>query len=405
MSSQSKSKKYQVIIVGAGPGGCSAALFLAKEGYSVLLLDRAAFPRDKICGDGITQPSLWMLDRMGVLEKMEKQNPFRAYGFIITSPAGKRMKSETPPYKKFPMEYAYVMKRQVFDAVLLAHLKEINNIDIIEGFTVCDFVYDNGKMAGVTGARGDSAESFYGEYIIGADGVHSVLARRLSLLNNKPRHRAFAVRAYFDNIEGLEDHIEIHYDEAMLPGYGWIFPLSKTSANVGVGVMNRFCDSKGINALFELFVKENVFAKDRLKGAVMEKGSFKGWALSMGGSPSKKSSGNVLFVGDAGSLVDPMTGEGIYHALRSGEYAAQAISEGFKNKLGRKAVGPAYEKYLSKEFKWKEYIPGYLAQPLLKNKTFINFSISRAVKSSRRARTLAGIVGHTLPKSDLYKLI
>jgi flavin-dependent dehydrogenase len=272
---------------------------------------------------------------------------------------------------------------------------------VLEEFEVKGFASNESQICGISGIYENQSMNFMGRYIIGADGAHSITAKRLNLNNDEPRHRAFGMRAYFENVEGLDKCIEIHYEESILPGYGWIFDMGGGKANVGVGVFNRFVSSKGIKNIFMRFIEKNSYAKEKLKKANMIKNSLKGWPIPCGSFPSKRSAGNVMFIGDAGSFVDPLTGEGIYYALRSGEYASQAISTALTHPNIAKSAGYVYEKLWGREFKWKEYRMGYLLQPLLNNKFLINFTIHRASKKKKKAEKIVGVIGHKLPKTKL----
>lgn len=390
-------KDYDVIVVGAGPAGCSAASFIAQKGLEVLLVDKAKFPRDKVCGDGFSASSLAVLERVGALEVIEEMNPFKIDGITVSSPNGTIMSALNPSIKGL-RDYGYVIPRKEFDYQLLKFVKGIPKVKVLESFYVKEMVYNGSNVCGV---RSDG-ETFTGKVIIGADGVHSIIAKKLSLRNDNPKHRALAVRAYFENVENLNHYLEIHYEESILPGYAWIFPTSEHSANVGVGVGTRFMDTKEIKTLFYRFLERNSYARKKLKNSQMIENSFKGCPLTFGSFPSKRSYRNVLLIGDAASFVDVLTGEGIYYALRSGEYAAQAIDEILRKSNNVERVGTVYEKLWRKEFRWKEFYAGYLQQSLLNNKHVVNFNINRASKRIKNAETLVGVIGHRMPKWKLF---
>jgi flavin-dependent dehydrogenase len=253
----------------------------------------------------------------------------------------------------------------------------------------------------VCGVRSKN-EMFTGKIIIGADGVHSTIAKILSLRNNNPKHRGLAMRAYFDNVENLNHEIEIHYEESILPGYAWIFPTGEHTANVGVGVLTRFADPTGIRDLFYRFLERNNQARIKLTNAQMIENSLRGCPLPIGSFPSERSYRNVLLIGDAASFVDSLTGEGIYYALRSGEYAAEAVDSTISRSNRMERVGAIYEGLWKKEFKWKEFYTGYLLQSILNNTYLTNFAVNRASKSTKKAETLAGVIAHKLPKRKLF---
>ena len=357
-------KKYDVIVVGAGPAGCSASYFIARRGYEVLLIDKAKFPRDKACGDAISALALDVLDRMDVSGKIEDINPQRIDDVAISSPAGEIVRCKIPSADGL-RDYGYTIPRKEFDFLLLEHVKGISNVSVLENLEVKDLIYDEKGICGISGRYEKQLVEFTCRFIVGADGAHSIIAKRLHTQNNDPKHRAFALRAYFENVEGLDKCIEIHYEESILPGYGWIFDIGNGKANVGIGIFNRFMSSKGIKNLFMKFIEENRYAKEKLKKAHMIENSLKGWLLPFGSFPSKRSAENVMVIGDAGSFVDPITGEGIYYALKSGEYVSQAISAGPVNADNSDTVGDMYEKLWRRGFRWRESRPA--GQGILRN--------------------------------------
>ena len=384
-------KTWDAIVVGAGPAGCSTAFFIARAGHEVLLLDKSGFPRDKVCGDGISSSALGMVKRIGVLDGMMVAiKPMPAWGVTIVSPDRSVMKSPIPDPGKRGSS-GYVIPRKKFDSILLDHLISQPGVTMLQDFCVTGLLYDQGRVCGVKCGHDNNEVHLKSRFVIGADGAHSVIAKRLSLFNSNPKHRAFAVRAYFENVQGLENRLEIYYDKAILPGYGWIFPTGPTSANVGVGISTRFGKSRGLKELFQILVEKNSMVKDKLKNGYMVKGSLKGWPLPCGSFPSKRSAGNVLLAGDAGSFIDPLTGEGIYCALRSGELAATAVNAGLTAVVQEDAVGKMYDTLWKREFKWKEFFPGYVLQSFLTKQSILNFCIKRGAAGPRIASLITEI--------------
>ncbi len=385
-------KKCDAIIVGAGPAGCAAAFFLANSGFDVLIVDKTQFPRDKICGDGISAPALDILEEMGALGKIEEKNPLKISRVMISSPNGRMMTGEYPAINNY-RNYGHVVKRKELDFILFEQTKALPSVQTMENFRVNGLIHGNAKVIGVKGLQGDVEMEILADYIIGADGVHSKIAREIGLFNDKKGHRGFAVRAYYEHMRDLSEAVEIHYDSAVAPGYCWIFPTSETSANVGVGLFTRYGDPKAVKDLFHLFINHNQFAKRKLKNAE-RRGPLKGFPLTLGSFGASRSKKNVLLTGDAASFIDPMTGEGIYYALLSGKMAAEAIKKG--GAAGR--AGEMYEKMWKGKFKYKEFLPGYLLQTFMKSKHVLNFAVAIGSRSPRIANRAAAVIGHLLPK-------
>ncbi len=394
-------QRYDVVISGAGLAGCSAALSLARQGLRVALLDKACFPREKICGDGVTAASTELLEEMGVLE-MLRQRPgslteFRGATFV--SPGGTVVQGRILRNGHLSGS-SYVIPRMVLDDSLVSRVKEHSSITFLDKTTVTGLVMDGDRARGVATSAGE----FCGRIIIAADGAYSPIAKQLDLWNRDKRQQGFAMRAWFSGVEGLGDSIELCYDKAMLPGYGWIFPAGGQRANVGVFLLPRFTDQRSTKRLFESFVKENAFAAARLKNAVMEPGSLKSWPLPFGSFAGRRGRGNVLLVGDAGSFIDPLTGEGIYYALKTGRYAAEAVANALERN-DESAALTRYEQLWRGEFSGRVYFPGYAFQHFMNNRWFVETFMRYTAKKQHRADLLADVVAHNRKRRDLFKLL
>jgi geranylgeranyl reductase family protein len=393
-------KEYDVIIVGAGPAGCSAAICLARRGYEVLLMDKAKFPRDKVCGDGINPLGLEVLDRLGALPQMMTHNPRKIEGIDIFSPAG-QMARASFSHLEARYKYGWVFPRREFDFLLWQLVGNFANIQALENCKGLDLILAGRKITGVRAQYGDSLEGFAGRVIIGADGAYSRMAKRVFPSSGNFQHYAFAVRGYFRKVEGLTDQIEIHCEKNLLPGYGWIFPTGEDSANVGVGISSRFLKKKDMKKLFHAFIEENPAVRERFRQAVLVENSFKGFPIPWGTFTPRRSHENVLLLGDAARFADVLTGEGIYYALQGGECAAEAIHEGLKTTGGTERIGEFYEKSWRRALDPKEYLIGRFLQRLVIGEFFLNLNVRRACKNPVMARNLASILCHEKTKMKL----
>ncbi len=387
---------YDVIIVGAGPAGCGAAYFLNESGFNVLLLEKHTMPREKVCGDGLSPKSLLQFAKMGVLSKIESANPFYAHSLILSSPNNKIMTGKTPKVDGLK-DYFAILPRKKTDEILFNHVDALPNVTTLQNFRVTDIIRDGKSIIGVKGRGHDATYDIHGKYIIGADGPNSVIARRISLMNRNKKHLAFAARAYFEGVEGIEDAIEIHYEKKILPGYGWLFPTGENTANVGAGYLCRYMDTTSLKTLFHKFISENDYVKHKLRNARMI-GELKGAPLTILTSPLKRSCGNVLLTGDAGSFVDALSGEGIYNALRTGELAARAINDVHHSGL---TPDKNFERYIRKEFYFRERIPSKLIQPAMANASIVNWAVGLGSRDEKIAASLAGLIVHVVPKLQL----
>ncbi len=393
---------YDVIIVGAGPGGCCAAFHCAKNGMKVLILDKAIFPRDKICGDGISHTSMECLQTMGMLDILEKNNGYKIREIKVTSSDNNFVKGE--PTKKVGMrEYAMVMPRQDLDNLLVEKIKTIHNITFMEEINVIDLI-DDGHITQITAKKSNQQIlKFKTSYVIGADGAMSVIARKIGINMRKYTHGNFAMRAYFNHVSDMSDCIELFCYKDQLPGYAWIFPTGMSTANIGVIIPRKKYNSDKLllKSLFNNIITNSPIAKKRLGNAVQIPGTLKGWPLPVYPYTIKRSKNNTVLIGDAAGFTDPLTGEGIYYAMKSGEFAAEAITK-VQTSSKAKTVSSFYEKIWKKAFLWNEFIPSKLLRISFNYESLVNWKVKSVKHSVKKSGIYLGAIGHTLPKSKLF---
>lgn len=373
---------YDVIVVGGGPSGSSAATFLGMAGKDVLLLDRAKFPREKTCGDGISGKSVHVLQELGITEGIKNVEHLDMYGVTFSSPKGvvvqipaAKEKEKTPP--------GYVCRREVFDDLLFQNAK--NQATVIEQFNVDELIMENGAMTGVNGTNMATKEkmTFKAKIVVIANGAGSVFTEKLGLKNNKPEHQVSALRAYYEGVEGVTDQIELHFVKEALPGYFWIFPLPDKKANVGIGMLVPDIQKNKINmekVMYDIIEKHPMFAA-RFKNA-KKITEVKRWHLPLGSwRPSKAYGNGFVLVGDCASLIDPFTGEGIGNALISGKIASKIIVEAFEKNDFSETVLSKYHTELYDEV-GDELKTSYNLQRLGTNTWVLNMIIDKASRSS-----------------------
>jgi geranylgeranyl reductase family protein len=300
---------FDVVVVGAGPAGSAAALAARRAGATVLLLDRADFPRDKPCGDGVAAEALDVLESLGV--------PDAAVGYPAVSrlrlvgPGGAEVARELP-------RPAHTVPRRVFDARLVAAAVEAGAV--LRRHTVREVV-EAGDGVIVDGR-------FHGRVLIGADGATSIVRRQVGEPANPPGHLAFAIRGYTPTGNTTEQLILT--TRQRWPAYAWEFPLGDGTANVGYGEVLRG------RPLSRAYLETRL--REMLPGA--EPTGLRGHHLPLSTRRPAPMKGRVLLAGDALSLINPFTGEGIFYAVLSGALAGAAAASrdpaGYRRTMNRR---------------------------------------------------------------------
>lgn len=317
---------FDAIIVGAGPSGAIAAMYLQKAGKNILLVDKANFPRDKICGDAQGRKAAAILKELGIYESYEKLPGQKVYGIVISSPNGKSVDLDVAD-RNGPAP-GYCHKRQIFDNYLFESATKIFKVKF-RVFNATDVLVENGAAAGLVGKNESGQdETLRAKLILGCDGANSVVARKFNLNKSPSEHFIVATRGYYKNVSGMGDRIEIHMIKDLIPGYFWVFPLSDNEVNVGLGMIVKDRVEKGVNlvAAQNKVIAENPLFKERFKDSKLQ-GQIQAWNLPVA-SYHKRCYGNgFLLLGDAASLIDPLSGEGVGNAMISGRVAAQVVVE------------------------------------------------------------------------------
>jgi len=317
---------YDAIIVGAGPAGSVAAMTLARAGRPVLLVDRDDFPRDKTCGDLIGSQALRLAYTLGVpRDALADFPPLR--GFALHT-ADHRIK-QSQPHAADGLE-ARVIPRVVFDALLVRQALAAGAT--FRRLAVTTVLRNAGSMVtGVTGMVNGTSVTCTGRVVIGADGWGSIVARSMVpqiRAPTSPRRVGIATRAYVTCPAGNDGRMHVYFTRETQPGYGWIFPIDGQHANVGLGMLVHTRNSGNrahLHALFERFLyAPDSPARPLLDGAAAITGA-RTWPLALGWQPRQRVADGALLVGDAAALVSPLTGAGIFNAMRSGLLAAHAV--------------------------------------------------------------------------------
>lgn len=356
-------QKFDIIIVGAGPAGCACAIQLAKSHaqLQIALLDKHTFPRDKICGDALSPDVINQVKILSDDLAAQLQQSINAHPINGIKIAGRKKNDFAYYFRPKSGLVMYTCARLHLDALLFEHTKQFANIHFVGNCDIKDIDVQQQSVWVHT-----DSDSFEGEMVIGADGAHSVVARKLGRVEMDKHYHAGALRVYYEGITGLEEGlIELHFVPEVLPGYLWIFPLPNQQANVGLGMLSQQIADDKINLRQKLqyILENNVVLKERFANAKALE-NVKGFGLPFGGKKNKISGERFLLLGDAASLIDPFTGEGIGNALRSGRIAAEHITNCLKNKDFSEKTNQLYDKEVYRRM-MPEFRVNYLIRQML----------------------------------------
>ena len=370
---------YDVIVVGGGPAGSSASYFNAKKGKRVLLIDKQTFPRDKVCGDGVTGKSLHILQEMGLDKEIAGIKEISSKGVVIYAPNKMSLKvnieSPDDPLSAFSID------RFIFDDIVFTKAKEtiLENNGLFLNEKVLSPIIENEKIIGVKTKNGE----YFANIVIGAGGYNCPISRYILDANKVSKqdrkHYSSALREYWNDIEGNDGDFEIHFIDGILPGYFWIFPISETKFNIGVGMLLSEMDKTDVKLkqMLDYIVNES-YLKERFANAKAIPKSKKGWLLPLGSprknelNPRKNYYNGGVLIGDSASLIDPFTGEGIGNALVSGkltsnyDYIDGETGKKYQNELWN-LIG-------------EELTNSHKLQKMLNKKWLVNWFIKKANK-------------------------
>ena len=350
-----------VIVVGAGPGGATTAKWLADKGLSVTLLEKSTFPRDKVCGDGLTPRATKQLIRLGVDVSEEAgwihNRGLRTYG-------GRKEPFEFlwPELEQFP-NYGLTRPRSEFDH-MLAQLAEKSGANLVQNANVSEPVLDE-RTDRIVGVRTKDGAEYRAPITVAADGNSSRLAIAMGLEKNRKRPMGVAARAYFNspvrtNDPLMESWLELWDgkpgESNLLPGYGWIFAMGDGTVNVGLGTVSSSAASQKMN--FRDLMWKWLANTPEEWGLTKENmvGSIGSAALPMSFNRKPAYHRGLVLVGDAAGMVSPFNGEGIPYAMEAADYAADAIADARARGFGTPAAEKALAGYRTRlESEWGGY--------------------------------------------------
>jgi geranylgeranyl reductase family protein len=321
-----------VLIVGSGPGGSTAAYHLARHGVDVTVVDKASFPREKVCGDGFTPRAVKSIRRMGIDTddpRFERHTGLRIYSRRAT------LELPWPTLEDFP-GYGLTMTRHSFDE-LLARTAEKAGAALRERHEALTPIHQDGWVRGarVRDLEQDREVDIRARYVIAADGASSRFSSQAGVTRDASKPLGIAARRYYriDRHPGpwLEVWMDLWEGDEIMPGYGWLFAMADGSINLGAGLLNTFKGFKDVSAqrVFDAFWR--MLPEDWNVNEDTAEGRVLSGPLPMGGSRVPAAVPGMLLVGDAAGMVNPFNGEGIAYAMENGELAAELIHEALVN--------------------------------------------------------------------------
>lgn len=389
-----------VLVTGGGPAGSALAFHLAKNNIRVWVAEAEKFPRDKVCGDGVSPIALSELQEMGITgtEKFAQANEVKKVGLFLKNDQV-FINLSKPEHLPF---HARIIPRieldnLIYEAAKKAGAQYLENTRVLK--------YQTGPNAAWVTVKCNGKERLIkAKIVVGADGSRSVIARQMHGRKPTDEYQLLGLRAYFNNVNGPTDRVDIFFSEKGFPGIFWMFPKGKTDANIGMAMIAKTFPHKPehIKKLLSDHIATHPEIKKRIGNGTLE-AKMQGWPITFFNSSQKLCADRVILIGEAAGLINPLSGDGIQYALLSSRWAAQTLEVCVKNDRFSEKSLRTYTTKVLKEVGYDFALSNLLVQfPRNKSLTqvwmqILAVLIARAKQDKAYADIIAGIFEGTYP--------
>ena len=373
------------VIIGAGPGGGATAVRLAQRGIrNIVLLDKDDFPREKTCGSALSPNGVKLIEELGLDAEVHRQG-YLINSVTVKTPGGREMRFNTE-------QAAIILQRKHFDNLLVDRAKALG-VEFRPRFKANELIREHGRVVGVRGRDANGAAEVRADYVLCADGAHSIFS-----WDPRPKQTISTLMGWWENFDFEPSTIEMVFDKNLAPLYGWMFPEGPNRVNIGicmdgeeVGAHNgrshngRTKVTRNVRDVFEQFLRDHY--ADRLQRA-NQIGKFKGHPISYTTWIRDITGAGILYLGEGARLTHNATGEGIYQAMQSGMFAADAVADVLR--------GVSSEQQAWQRYQWKcrqrftlGFFAGHAIRAAVKTPLVDMVAVAYNSPSVRRAVTFA----------------
>jgi geranylgeranyl reductase family protein len=372
------------VIIGAGPGGAAAAVRLAQRGVKdIVLVDKDRFPREKTCGSALSPNGLKIAEELGIGAEVKRLG-YHIHSLVVVTPGNREMHLRTTEGA------AVVLLRKHFDNLLVERAKSLG-VEFRSEFRASELVRDgSGRVVGVRGKD----QEIRADYVIAADGAHSIFSN-----DTRPKRTISTLMGWWEGMQFAPGTMEMIFDKNLSPLYGWMFPETETRVNIGICMDGEGPDGRkterNVRDVFARFLDDHYAA--RLAGT-RQIGKFKGHPISYTTWIRDLGDNGMLFLGEAGRITHNATGEGIFQAMQSGVYAADALADVVTGRATEARAWARYTWQCRQRFTFG-FLMGHVLRGALKTPLFDAIALAYNSPSVKRVATWA--LGSALAGSHL----